>query len=129
MRDSRLKKKQVQAGRHQPHRPDCTAEGPSSVIYGVYPTAESDSLGVQPQSMTPWCASYRGVRLHSVHLKAKLLQYSKNLAEIEKECEECKYFRLFITAKIGSNHEKNKGKKSRDTLAFKTILPALPSNR
>ena len=65
MRDSRLKKKQVQAGRHQPHRPDCTAEGPSSVIYGVYPTAESDSLGVHataehdavvciiPRSQTP----------------------------------------------------------------------------
>ena len=33
MRDSRLKKKQVQAGRHQPHRRDCTAEGPSSVLY------------------------------------------------------------------------------------------------
>ena len=78
------------------------------MVCSVYPTAESDSLGVQPQSMTPWCASYRGVRLPSVHLKAKLLQYSKNLAEIEKECEKCKYFRLFITAKIGSNHEKIK---------------------
>ena len=33
MRDSRLKKKQVQAV-DTPHRRDCTAEGPSSVLYG-----------------------------------------------------------------------------------------------
>ena len=51
-------------------------------LSGVHPTAESDSaVCIIPRSQTPQCASYRGVRLCSVHHTAESdpAQHCENL--------------------------------------------------